>query len=568
MRPGCIMARPRWPGARQSPDAVFLIRRAPSSWARRQLYWSMGRSMLKAFFGGASRQLREGVLMNVQQDHVLHSRDGKFEQDTSSLSDVVRILGQAQESAPEHGIVIHFDGGLVGQESSRVIADTLVPRYAQAGAYPLLYVWQSGLIERLKNNLGEILADPAFRELVKKVSEWVLKKIGDEPGLKGVRGPAVNEDQLRREFDRWFSGKSAQLPVSNEGKVLPTLAIKGVAGSREDELAEEIEAGLDGDPDFRAAIQKLYDSVAGGAAVTRAAGAPAVATVALVDEQARAEMFCWATASSKGELPWIAVAKFVARIVTKVIGRYAQGRAHGMYCTVVEEVLRSAYGDKAGVTLWNQMKKDTADSFGSGSQCCGAAVVRELGKLHAAGRTFKKITLVGHSAGAVHLCEFLDAASVAAAQLKFDVVFLAPALRHERFARVLARHRHRIAHFRLFGMSDAIESDDVLASVLYPRSLLYFVSGVLEGHVEGGAWKGDTDAPIVGMQRYLHDTDVFNSRDFPEVEHVRRFLQGIPDSEVWSESSAGNGRDCLSRRHGDFDSDEATVGSVAWIIAH
>lgn len=506
--------------------------------------------------------------MNIQEDHVLHSRDGKFENDTSQISDVVRILASAQAAAPAHGLVIHFHGGLVNQKTGRGIAESLAPKYADAGAYPLFFVWESGFIESLKNNLTEILEDPAFRELVKKVSEWALKKLGGQVGLKGGPGQTINEDRLRQEFDDWFNGRSEVPPVTHKDQTLPMPTIKGAAGLNEDDLADEIEAGLDGDPDFQNAIQKLHNAVAGGTATTKGAGTQGVAKVILVDDRALKDLFPGTTAKTKGVLAWIAVAKFVAKIVIKVVGRYAKGRAHGMYCTIVEEVLRSAYLDKAGATVWNQMKTDTVDSFGNNAQCCGAAVARELGKLHAAGKDFKKITLVGHSTGAVYICEFLDAAAIAAAELKFKIVFLAPAVRHDRFAMAVAKHRERIAEFRMFGMSDAIESDDILVPILYTRSLLYFVSGVLEGHDQDGVWTDDIDEPILGMQRYLTETGVYTPNDFPEVENVRKFLKDNPGAEVWSDSLEGNGRNSLSHKHGDFDNDNDTVKSVTWIIEH
>jgi len=506
--------------------------------------------------------------MNVQQDHVLHSRDGKFEADTSSLTEVARILSSAQSANPAHGLVIHFHGGLVNQKSGRGIADSLAPKYAAAGAYPLFFVWESGPIESLKNNLSDILADPAFRELVKKVAEWALKKLGGQVGLKGGPGQAINEVQLRKEFDVWFNGASPTPPVTNEGKVAATPAMKSAAGLNEEELADEIEAGLDGDPDFQDAIQQLHNAVGGGGTATKGAGTQDAAKVVLVDDHALKAMFPGTTATTKGGLSWFEVAKFVAKVVIKVVQRYSHGRAHGMYCTIVEEVLRNAYLDKIGATVWNQMKKDTLDSFGTHVQCCGAAVAKEIGKLQAAGKTFNKITLVGHSTGAIYICEFLDAAAKAAPQLQFDIVFLAPAVRHDRFAAALATHRSRIGKFRMFGMSDSVESDDSLVPILYTRSLLYFVSGVLEGHVENNAWEGDIDAPIVGMQRYLTDKSLFNANDFPEVEQVRQFLDSVADSAIWSDSSAGNGLNSLSRKHGDFDNDPPTVDSVAWIIAH
>ncbi|PKO39632.1 MAG: DUF1749 domain-containing protein [Betaproteobacteria bacterium HGW-Betaproteobacteria-6] len=502
--------------------------------------------------------------MNVQQDHVLHSRDGKFADDTSHPEDVARILKAAATANQANGLVIHFHGGLVCEKDGRGIADFLAPKYWDAGAYPLFFVWESGFIESLKNNLQDISQDPAFRELVKKVSEWALKKLGGQVGLKGAPGQAINEKKLRDDFDLWFAGKSPAPPVTDEGHVPSTPTMKGAASINEDDLADDIEAGLDADPDFQNAIQALHNAVSQGGPKSKGAGTASIADVVRLDNKAIGELFPGTTATTKGLLSWISVAKFVAKVVIAVLKRYAAGRAHGMYCTVVEEVLRAAYLDKVGATVWNQMKKDTADSFGSSSECCGTDVLNQLQQL----ASFPKITLVGHSTGAVYICNFLDAAARIIPNHKFDIIFLAPAVRHERFAAALQAHAQRIEKFRMFGMSDELESNDVMVPILYTRSLLYFVSGLLEGHTNTAGWTADIDAPIVGMQRYVENTDVFDTSDFPEVEEVREFLNTIQNSTVWSEANAGDGLNSQSHSHGDFDNDPQTVASVLWQISH
>src|SRR3712207_8891098 len=50
-------------------------------------------------------------------------------------------------------------------------------------------------------------------------------------------------------------------------------------------------------------------------------------------------------------------------------------------------------------------------------------------------------------------------------------------------------------------MSDELEKADAVAGAVYPRSLLYLVSGVLEAAKTGTV----PDAPILGMQRFLED---------------------------------------------------------------
>jgi hypothetical protein len=92
---------------------------------------------------------------------------------------------------------------------------------------------------------------------------------------------------------------------------------------------------------------------------------------------------------------------------------------------------------------------------------------------------------------------------------------------------------------------------------LYTRSLLYFVSGLLEPEV---------DMPVVGMQRYLNESDLFTPADFPDVAAVAQFLEHEPDAKVWSVIAAGPDTSSHAEAHGDFDDDEVTLASVVHSI--
>lgn len=494
--------------------------------------------------------------MNVQRDHVLHSANGRFGDDTtSSVEDVARILGSAA-SASRH-LVLHFHGGLVSQRAGRGIADRLAPRYADAGAYPLFFVWESGLVESLVNNPRDILADRAFRALVTKVAEWVVKKIGGSVGLKGAAGTTIDEVRLREEFGQWFDGARARPPVVDLDRAASATG-KGASLPGLDDLAADIEYGLDADPDFQDAFLALQ------------AADPATTATAL-DDHALQALLPGRTHAAKGALSWWTVARWVATVVIAVIERYRAGRDHGIYCTVVEEVLRSAFLDKVGTVVWNQMKRDTHDGFGDDPRCCGTAVVRELGALQAAGRGFDRITLIGHSTGAIYICELLDAAARLAPELRFDVVLLAPAVSHARFADALDAHaggdHPRVRRLRMFAMSEPVESADAMVPVLYTRSLLYFVSGLLEGDVRDGRWVGEVDRPLVGMQRYQDLAETYSGAGFEAVDRVRGEL-AASGRVVWSCADDGDGRRCASRKHGDFDNDETTLASLEWMLAN
>src|SRR2546422_8070868 len=149
--------------------------------------------------------------MNVERDHVIHSRGGKLVDGVSSVADVERIVGRAVGNARPRGIAIHFHGGLVNQAAALGIARRLAPVYDGAGAYPIFFIWESGFIESLKNNLDDILRDKVFQELVKKAAEWALRKGAGTIATRGT-GQQINVAQLRKDFDAWFAG-SATPPI-------------------------------------------------------------------------------------------------------------------------------------------------------------------------------------------------------------------------------------------------------------------------------------------------------------------------------------------------------------------
>src|SRR5690606_32961914 len=94
--------------------------------------------------------------------------------------------------------------------------------------------------------------------------------------------------------------------------------------------------------------------------------------------------------------------------------------------------------------------------------------------------TQPRITLVGHSTGAIYICNLLKAAAQHVPDLHFDVIFEAPAVTHALLAETAAEHASRVRKFRQFAMGDEREIGDTLVPVIYRSSLLYFVSGMLE----------------------------------------------------------------------------------------
>jgi len=498
-------------------------------------------------------------------DHIIHTADGRLHPKASTTNaDVERIVAKAVANNAAGGMVVHFHGGLVSEKSARESASKrLYPLYAdKAQAYPIFFVWESGFLEAPFNNLREIGKERLFRAFVKKAGLWALKKVGGLSGFKGTAIGAVDEQTLNREFDDWFSGKSAEPPRRLEtlpGAALPEARTKGVALD-EERLAEEIEPNLLDDDEFQAALSAAFNGIPPGATPRpslKGTGSTIAESSALSKEAAE-RLFDTQPGTTKGSLSLFKAAKVVAAIVIRSIRRSRRGRAHGGYLTVVEEVLRELYVDKLGREVWwDRMKGDTADAFREGDEYGGTAFLAALRAQQEAGKTLPKITLVGHSTGAIYICNFLRAANRMLPSVKFNVIFEAPAVSHDVLAQTVAQQGAMISSFRSFGMSDASEQDDDLVPIIYPASLLYFVSGLLEHEV---------DLPLVGMQRFLIQ-DVFGSDDFWSIEVCQKFFARHPDALIWAPHDGGPGKCSNGKSHPDFDdADSSTMDSVAHII--
>lgn len=504
------------------------------------------------------------------QNHVIHLKDGRLSpKSETSREDIRHIVANALAAEAASGIVMHFHGGLVSEANARIsAAERLYPLYAErAKAYPIFFVWESGFLEAPLNNLGEIASENLFHEFVKKVAEWVLKKLPDDIGFKGGSGTMINEADLRADFDAWFNRQRGHPPdqlAQQHGTDDAFLAerTKGVALD-EQELVADIQESIESDTGFQNAVEEVYNGIdeEGVPRITTRGTGTSISTKSHISKEAADRLFEPAPGTTKGLGPisWFKIAKTVAAIVIRVVRRFRKGRAHGPYVTVVEETLRELYIDKIGRHIWwDRMKGDAADAFRDGQEYGGTALFAELKSQLEGRQAVPKITLVGHSAGAICICNCLRAAAQQVPNLNFDVIFEAPAATYDLLAATAAEHGSRIRHFRQFGMSDELEAADTLVPIIYLRSLLYFVSGLLEN---------EPDEPLIGMARYLERTDIYDAESFPNIELCRRFYAGYPNSLIWSPSILGPGFNSDGKSHGHFDDiDEETMASVQHIL--
>lgn len=117
-------------------------------------------------------------------------------------------------------------------------------------------------------------------------------------------------------------------------------------------------------------------------------------------------------------------------------------------------------------------------------------------------------------------------------------------------------------------------ADPSILGEVYPRSLLYLVSGVCEYfESEGGngvhTLDGD-DMPILGMDRFYVESSVFKPADYASVGQARaQFAVAPPASPTKyvrvlspTDPTPNDGYRSNSRKHGDFPGDHLTQDSI------
>lgn len=491
--------------------------------------------------------------MALSKNHYVHLENGKFS--GSSLSDLQKAFSENKAAPAANGLVLHFHGGLVSSAAAIEAAEKLLPAYQSAQAYPLFFVWETGSWETVRNNLSDLSNEPLFKVLLSRLVDYLQSKFGLSTSATSFASEGLAG--LETEIERVEVVKEVEFPRAAIGAVTISEAELQDMFAGDSELKSAYE-------DLRARVNSVdHDAV--NESVNRETGARGI----LPDESARQDLFGNASAPTMSEgfpmawfLPVVAVA---ARVGKRVLGRLLTGRDHGWYTTTVEELLRELYADQIGSSLfWNQMKKDAADAFGPDvSRFGGSAFLAELKAMLDSGVPAPRITLIGQDAGAIFASRFLLAAhAVLPTNFQFDLVLLAPAVDCELFSSVI--DTGRIRNIRSFGMSDSLESEDaVLGPVsgwlrgVYPRSWLYFISGLLESAV---------DLPLVGMQRY-YDISRYPTKDFPALNKVRDYLGQASDRQVWSIDDDGAGRKSSAKHHSEFNFDRDTLESVKHIIS-
>ncbi len=497
--------------------------------------------------------------------------------DSTTVADIDAMFAQM---AKEQRVVLHFHGGLVNKANGLAGAKLLYDQcYAPAGAYPIFFVWESGFWETITHNIGEIAGESFFKTLLHWVTKFALAKLqgGDTAGAKAASGP----DGLR-------AAAPGYIPVETElalrNKNQEPYADADAADDATDLTPEERQAFQDdlaGDQQFQQQVADIMASIlpeeqaTGEKGVTlRAQKSTRTLMSPSVIEQLQADAAA-VDPNAKGIFSAVRLAEAAGKILYRVVRRFLQKRDHGLYCTIVEEILRELYIANVGEAVWTAMKQETADTFNQapGQPVRGGAYFAQKLCEMVRGGHCPEITLVGHSAGAVFINHFLahlgrlrqDAAAPLPANFTFkNVLLLAPACTFDQAQPTFTQNPPLFQRLRIFTMADEYECKDVLVPYVYLRSLLYLISGILEKDTDGSS---AFDRPVLGMQRYHQQADVYRDAS---ILTLRAYSQANAGAEAWSitAATAGQGLGTHAQHHGGYPEDPATQASMAWLITN
>lgn len=438
-------------------------------------------------------------------------------------------------SAGADRICLHFHGGLVGEAKGMIIAESMYPVYTDAGAHAVSFVWETGFKETIARNLRSINETKLFQKLLRYAIRQLTKRLGVDLSGRGP-GEPMTMDEIQEELDK--IDRFEEFDATARG---------GAAALDEDELESirldmelELQLELEMDAEFGALADDLFAE----------------------DPHLRPEMED-ALRDADGRGPTLfKIAKFLALVVYRVLKRYVQKRDHGLYPTVMEELVREFYIDDVGGWVWGKMKDVATQMFlpnlGPLTEAShpGTYFLKKLAAHQATTPGFK-VDLVGHSAGSIAICQMFKAMAASGETVAVrNVVFLAPACTMQLMHDEIVAHPERYERFRMFTMTDANERADHLIKRIYTRSLLYLISGILEE---------EADTPIAGMARYWTGEPPYDAK--PLVA-VTRFLGVEGTDRVVLSDTLGNaeGMNSTALGHGDFDNDAETLASLAALV--
>jgi hypothetical protein len=505
---------------------------------------------------------------------------GPKDVDFSSPADVKEVFQTHLPTSGKKALSIYFHGGLVSSIEEfgnpgfpyRPENKGLFDKLGQK-SYPLFVVWETGVQETLKS-IGQDVGDNPYQfllELVSKTSQSdVFKKaFGHITSAISKKAAAM--------FGLGLAGEVMPVtplpiaPIEENLEHIPEFEPESVEYEdlTDQDLQEFIEL-LSQDEGLNTRLREIAEGGEAGLAGGDRSGSDFISDDLIEDI---VEDYDSAAAGLVGvtEVLFPLVYKKLAEVLFAVGRRFANKRHHDFVPTVFEELARVFYIQKFAALLWNQMKANAEEAYSANEaddpEPHGGRYLIEQLKDYLLAHPETEVNLVGHSAGSIQICHFIEAADQvfekALPKFKFKNIFLlAPGADFEVFGKLRTRP-HRFETLRIFTMLEDYEKKDSMVGFVYPHSILYFVSGVSDRDASG-------DRPILGLARHL-DRKIYKKFGIhnEQVEAAHQFLEELGQSSgnspiVWAltKDSDPIGRRSRAARHGNFDNDPLTLQSI------
>jgi hypothetical protein len=516
----------------------------------------------------------------------------------SEPQDVDRIFEtDLPQSKNKNSITLYFHGGLVPSKKFYT-SDELKLLYDELSkdSYPIFIIWETGGVETARSVFEDLKdrLDKIAKEHV--VFQRVLNNLENNLSKKKRNAQSRQRDfgALPADASGWFESEKIKQPFLTEGDkqaLIRDLENDDILNRELQAIAERErvrdtqnpigDMGVNwGSPQLRPEdilAEDVVKDIASDLNWSRPHSVPEDAVAGDVVRDIASDLYtdgAMEVHSLRGKFQ-----KFyekVGQILELISERFANGHHHGVRGTIIEEMLWMLFLPRElGKLGWDQMKHNAKKAYASnkpGDRCPhgGSYLLKKLNEyLKQPGNENVQVNLIGHSAGSIHICHLVQAADklIDAPNFQFaNVILLAPGCDFTLFRKSIVNHRNRIRNFRLFALAEKYETSDPLPNKkvpVYPNSLLYFVSGVLEKD-------RNHDKPLLGLQRHLGLGKFLEEYDGlydakKDVIAVREFVKtfGLP---VYAVGKSPDGLRSNATGHGEFDNDRSTAESVGSII--
>lgn len=172
---------------------------------------------------------------------------GKQHSSREDIDGIIRYLRAPAQTK----LTVHFHGGLVSESSGVTTAKAMATVYAAAGAHPVTFIWQTGFLETIIDNLNTI----GQTELFKKILSLALKHTMKALGLTlGGRGPG--ETMTLSEIQAQLASGAPFEYLDGSARGAASIRTEEELGAELPQIEEEVREDVEADPEIESLLKR------------------------------------------------------------------------------------------------------------------------------------------------------------------------------------------------------------------------------------------------------------------------------------------------------------------------